>query len=92
MKGALIADVIREIRNRRSTSVTAVGHTDTTDSAANNYELGLRRARRVAEILMGEGLSIDSLIVASHGESDLLVKTPDAVAEPRNRRVEVVVR
>jgi outer membrane protein OmpA-like peptidoglycan-associated protein len=88
----LIAEIVRAIRERRSTSVSATGHTDTTDSAAANYELGLRRAKRVGEMLLKEGLSADALLVTSHGESDLLVKTPDGVAEPLNRRVEVVVR
>ena len=28
----------------------------------------------------------------THGEADLLVKTPDNTPEPRNRRVEITVR
>jgi outer membrane protein OmpA-like peptidoglycan-associated protein len=30
--------------------------------------------------------------VASHGEADLLVHTPDETPEPRNRRVDITVR
>jgi outer membrane protein OmpA-like peptidoglycan-associated protein len=30
--------------------------------------------------------------VASHGEGDLLVHTPDETPEPRNRRVDISVR
>ncbi len=87
-----IADIVGAIRDRRSTSVSVTGHTDTTDSATTNYELGLRRAKRVGEMLLKEGIGGDALIITSHGEADLLVKTADGVAEPRNRRVEVVVR
>jgi outer membrane protein OmpA-like peptidoglycan-associated protein len=89
---ATVEEVIRVARLRRSTSVSVTGHTDTTDAAASNYELGLKRAKTVAGILQSAGLSAESLFIASHGETDLLIKTADGVDEPRNRRVEVVVR
>jgi outer membrane protein OmpA-like peptidoglycan-associated protein len=88
----MVPDVIRVARERRSTSVSATGHTDTTGNNAANYELGLKRAKRVAEILQEAGLRADAVSTASHGETDLLVKTADNVDEPRNRRVEVVIR
>lgn len=89
---AMLADVVRAIRERRSTDVSVVGHTDTTGDSKLNYELGLRRARAVAELLKQSGAAASVLNAASHGESDLLVKTGDNVAEPKNRRVEIVVR
>jgi outer membrane protein OmpA-like peptidoglycan-associated protein len=46
----------------------------------------------VADFLIARGLAQSDLFVASHGEADLLVKTPRGVAEQRNRRVEVIVR
>ena len=48
--------------------------------------------RRMAELLRARGLEAMELRVESHGERNLLVATPDATAEPRNRRVEVLVR
>jgi outer membrane protein OmpA-like peptidoglycan-associated protein len=84
--------LVQAIRDRRSTSISITGHTDTTDSTERNYELGLRRAKSVAELLIKEGLSPENLVIASHGENDLLIKTPDNTDEPRNRRVEVIVR
>ncbi len=57
--------------------------------------MGLLRAQRVADLLRARGverLGILELQVRSHGERDLLVTTPDATAEPRNRRVEVLLR
>ena len=38
------------------------------------------------------GLDASAVEVISHGESDLLVRTADEVAEPRNRRVEIAGR
>jgi outer membrane protein OmpA-like peptidoglycan-associated protein len=46
----------------------------------------------VAELLIGRGLPVSDVFVASHGEADLLVQTARGVNEPRNRRVEVIVR
>ena len=87
-----IPDVLRQIAARSFPDVTVVGHTDTTGDRAANFQLGLGRAMRVRSLLVAAGLD-DSLIeVTSHGETDLLVPTPDDTSEPRNRRVEIAVR
>jgi outer membrane protein OmpA-like peptidoglycan-associated protein len=38
------------------------------------------------------GVDKSSIFTESHGATDLLVPTKENVAEPRNRRVEVIVR
>jgi outer membrane protein OmpA-like peptidoglycan-associated protein len=60
--------------------------------SAMNFELGLKRANTVRDLLVEGGLDGSAVEVISHGESDLLVRTADEVAEPRNRRVEIAVR
>jgi outer membrane protein OmpA-like peptidoglycan-associated protein len=89
---ALLPNIVEAVRERRSTDITVTGHTDTTDTADANYRMGLRRAESVAEILRGMGVARENVFAASHGESDQAVKTADDVREPRNRRVEVIVR
>jgi outer membrane protein OmpA-like peptidoglycan-associated protein len=84
--------ILNAIRERRSTAISVIGHTDTTANPQLNYRLGLNRAERVAAILRAQGVDSSSLFVASHGDTDLLVKTARGVAESRNRRVEVIVR
>jgi outer membrane protein OmpA-like peptidoglycan-associated protein len=84
--------ILNRIRERRSTAISVIGHTDTTADPQFNYRLGLNRAERVAAILRTQGVDSSSLFVASHGDTDLLVKTARGVAESRNRRVEVIVR
>jgi outer membrane protein OmpA-like peptidoglycan-associated protein len=32
------------------------------------------------------------IVAVGRGKRDLLIPTPDGIAEPRNRRVEIVVR
>ena len=59
---------------------------------ADAGDLGLIRANTVRGLLVQVGLDPSTIEVRSHGESDLLVKTPDETPEPRNRRVEISVR
>jgi outer membrane protein OmpA-like peptidoglycan-associated protein len=84
--------ILEAIRERRSTAITVIGHTDTTADPKYNYQLGLRRAQGVATFLRTHGVDSSSLMVSSHGDTDLAVKTARGVAESRNRRVEVIVR
>jgi outer membrane protein OmpA-like peptidoglycan-associated protein len=88
---AMMPEIQRAVRERHSTDIIVTGHTDRTGLTASNYELGLRRAERVAGVLRAQGVDAGSLSVTSHGEVDPLVKTPLGGAEQRNRRVEVIV-
>jgi outer membrane protein OmpA-like peptidoglycan-associated protein len=87
-----LPEIFGAIRDRHSTLITVTGHTDTTGTTSLNDELAMRRAQNVATILRSQGLDPSSLFVTSHGATDLLIKTEPGVAEPRNRRVEVIVR
>jgi peptidoglycan-associated lipoprotein len=72
--------------------VSVIGHTDTMGNSEANENLGLQRALLVAEIIKKAGLQVYELTIASHGEKNLLVPTPDNTPEPKNRRVEITVR
>jgi outer membrane protein OmpA-like peptidoglycan-associated protein len=89
---AILPDVLNAAKARKVPEVTVIGHTDTTGSAASNYRLGLERAQAVRALLLKVGLDDNLIQVESHGEADLLRKTPDNTAEPRNRRVEITIR
>jgi outer membrane protein OmpA-like peptidoglycan-associated protein len=52
----------------------------------------MKRARAVKTLLEEEGVDFERLETDSHGEGNPLIETADNVAEPRNRRVEVIVR
>lgn len=88
----LLDSVLLAARRRDYPVVTVIGHTDTLGHRAANEQVGLRRAQAVAELLRSKGLEAMELRVESHGERNLLIATPDAIAEPRNRRVEILVR
>ena len=88
----MLQDVLTAVKTRPVPDVIAVGHTDTTGQPRANVQLGLRRAIAVRTLLVTAGLTRKAIDVASHGEAELLVQTPDGVFEPRNRRVEITVR
>ena len=72
-----------------ATRIVVVGHTDTSGSAAYNVRLSERRARTVADALVGLGVSPGTLAVDWKGEQGLAVATPDGVKEPLNRRATI---
>lgn len=89
---ARLPEVVAAVRSRVAVEVSVIGHTDTTGTAATNVEVGLSRATLIRDVLIAEGISDQVITVASHGESNPVVSTPDDADEPRNRRVEVTVR
>ena len=89
---ALVPEILSTVKGLSVPEVVVVGHTDTMGDPRANLALGLKRAISVRDILVEAGLAPSTIEVTSHGEADLLVKTPDNTPEPRNRRVEITVR
>jgi outer membrane protein OmpA-like peptidoglycan-associated protein len=89
---ALLPEVLRAVADRLVPDVTVIGHTDTTGGAASNFRLGLKRAVTVRALLVSTGVDAALIRIESHGEADLLTKTPDNMPEARNRRVEITVK
>jgi len=88
----LLPEVLRAVKALAVPEVLIIGHTDTMGGAKANFALGMRRAESVRDLLVNAGLAPAMVEVTSHGEGDLLVRTPDKTPEPRNRRVEITVR
>jgi len=89
---AQLPEILQLVKDRPAPDVVVIGHTDTTGSAASNYQLGLRRAMRVRDLLVAAGFDSTLITVVSVGEAEPLIPTPDETREARNRRVEVAVR
>lgn len=90
-KGDLEA-VMVEIKARPVPDIVVVGHTDKVGLIADNDRLALRRAEAFRKKLLQQGIADDAIQTAGRGEREPLVDTPDEVPEPRNRRVEILVR
>lgn len=89
---ALLPKVLESIKARHSTDVSVVGHADREGNPKWNYTVSQNRAQAVSALLKKMGVDPEIMEITSHGEGNPLVPTPDNVAEPRNRRVEVIVR
>lgn len=87
-----LSKAMAELKRRPVPDIVVIGHTDTVGSVESNDQLSLARAERVRSALVQQGLAAERIWAAGRGERELLVRTPDGVAEPRNRRVEVNVR
>ncbi len=84
--------VMEEVKNRESRDISVNGHTDRSGNEEYNMKLSIRRAGRVRELLVEGGVDPKHISIDSHGEGNPVVPTEDGVSEPRNRRVEVIVR
>lgn len=87
-----LPEIVTVIQQRSPTRVSVVGHTDTMGDNAYNVDLSLRRALAARQHLVDKGIDAAFIDIASHGQENPLVKTPDNVANAQNRRVEVVIR
>ena len=87
-----LPEIISTIESRLAPDVSIIGHSDRTGSDEYNYQLSLRRATAVFDAFVAKGINSQVMEVKSHGENDPIIKTPDGVSEPLNRRVEIIVR
>ncbi len=69
-----------------------VGHTDRRGTEDYNLELSVRRAEAVRDALLARGVPTERLTLEGRGEADPAVPTADDIAEPANRRVEVLLQ
>ena len=86
---SVIADVVAAVSGVAAPTLSLVGHTDTSGSAAYNQGLSQRRVNRVANALGASGVNLANVTRAARGESQNAVATGDGVREPRNRRVTI---
>ena len=76
-------------KSGNATKILVVGHTDTSGSVKYNIRLSERRAKAVADALVGAGVQQTALSVDWKGKSEPAVQTGDGVKEPLNRRATI---
>ena len=84
--------VFAEIAKRPVPDVLVVGHTDAVGANQVNDPLSQQRAEAIRAGLIRNGIAPENIVAVGRGKRELLVPTADGVAEPRNRRVEIIVR
>ncbi len=89
---ATIADAVAYAGTSSKSLVVVEGHTDLAGSSDYNDGLAADRAERLAYRIREFGVPKNDAAVSSYGQELPAVATPDGVAEPLNRRVEIQVR
>jgi len=88
----LVEQLLADVARRPVPDVLVVGHTDAVGTDQVNDALGQRRAETVRTALISRGIAAGDIRAISRGKRAPAVPTADGVAEPRNRRVEIIVR
>ena len=89
---ALLDRIFAEIAARPVPDVLVIGHTDSTGTGPANDALARQRADTVRNELLKRGLAPANVQASGRGSREPVVPTAPGVAEPRNRRVEIIVR
>lgn len=87
-----LAELIQRARVRAGGEIIVVGHTDRTGTLEQNDALSLKRAQAVATRFKAQGFPESLITAVGRGEREPLIPTADEVAEPRNRRAEIIIR
>ena len=87
-----LENLFEEVARRQAVEVQVTGHTDTVGREKDNDTLSAGRADVIRKMLIEKGLQSDFIRAVGRGEREPLISTPNNVREPRNRRVEVIVR
>ena len=72
--------------------VVVSGHTDRAGNEGYNERLSERRAKTVRQALVAKGVPAEIIRTGAFGERQPASATADGVANPLNRRAEVVIR
>lgn len=81
----------RNLAQYQGTTITIVGHTDSTGSDAVNNPLSLNRASSVRDYISVRGVAAQRITVQGHGSREPLVENTTEAGRAKNRRVEIFV-
>ncbi len=87
-----LQQMLQAAQARPGGELVVLGHSDRVGSMQENDELSKRRAAAIRDVIIARGFAPELVEAVGRGEREPLVPTDDEVPEPRNRRVEIVVR
>ena len=79
------------LNDNPSTTVSIIGHTDSTGSASINEPLSVERAAHTRDYLAMRGVSPTRVVVEGRGAREPIASNSDNDGRARNRRVEIYV-
>ncbi|GAA6143488.1 OmpA family protein [Hydrogenophaga sp. 5NK40-0174] len=89
---ALLPTILQKAEERSGGEIIITGHTDRQGSLEDNDALSLKRAQAIRELFIARGFKAELIEAVGRGEREPAVPTEDDVAEPQNRRAELLVR
>jgi outer membrane protein OmpA-like peptidoglycan-associated protein len=88
----LLPSIVTAVKNRNLIKIFVAGHADRVGTEQFNLNLSSKRAKCIKNFLIDSGIKSDLIVDSYYGEKNPLILTEDEVAEPMNRRVEVIVQ
>lgn len=89
---ATLDRLIAPMQRFNLTSLTVVGHTDSTGDATYNQNLSFRRAESVSNHLLNAGIPTGRLSTEGRGESEPRISNATEAGRQLNRRVEILIK
>lgn len=89
---AALPETIRDLLAKPPLEIYVVGHADRVGTERYNRQLSHKRALAVKREIVENGVNSKIIMISFLGESIPQIDTPDEVQEPRNRRVELVLK
>lgn len=87
-----VLDRLATILNQHPvTTVTIVGHTDSTGSDATNNPLSVNRAAATRDYLVAHGVSSARIVIDGRGSSQPIADNGSVAGRAMNRRVEILI-
>lgn len=87
-----LSDIQGDLRETDRTIFLVGGHSDGTGPAEYNYDLGRRRAEKVARyLIVNNGIDPTKVMTVSYGESAPIDENTTQEGRRKNRRVEILV-
>ncbi|AEM42279.1 OmpA family protein [Ketogulonicigenium vulgare] len=74
-----------------NTSISVIGHTDSTGSASYNQDLSVRRAQAVASVLINGGVAPARVYTVGRGASQPIASNATPDGRQLNRRVKIII-
>lgn len=85
-------EMARILNQDPRSTVTVIGHTDSTGSESYNMDLSRRRAQSVSSYLAQHGVDSNRLYAEGRGESQPRASNATPEGRAQNRRVELIIR
>ena len=88
---AYYLDELSIYMQENNAKITVTGHTDNVGTAKRNKKVGLRRAKKVLNLLVKRGVPSEKIEAKSRGEMSPIEDNETSEGREKNRRVEITI-